>query len=183
MEWSKYLLEFSNENITIYNWLEIEFSKLRTGRITSQVIDHILVDAYDEKQKISNVANISNPEPRVLIIKAYDVSLYKNIAAAINNSGLNVNPQIDADKIRLSFPNLTEETRKEMTKKAKSIIEDAKIKIRRNRQDINDNIKNDLELSDDDKKNYVNLLDKEIKLTTVKLENMLEVKNKEILTI
>ena len=183
MDWKTYEQKFEEKSLPIFAWYEQELAKLRTGKVTAVVLDHIKVEAYGELQRINQIANISSPEPRVLIIKAYDSSLYKNIANAISNSGLNINPQIDADKIRLVFPALTEESRKEMTKKAKSIAEDAKIRVRRLRQEIHDNFKKDEELTDDDKKNYINNLDKTTKLKNEKIEKILELKNKEILTI
>lgn len=183
MDWKVYEDELNAKNEKAFEWLNNEFFKLRTSRITPNVLDHIKVEAYDELMPINQLANVSSPEARVLIIKAYDASVYKNIAAAINASDLNVNPQIDADKIRLSFPALTEDARKDIVKKAKSIAEDAKIKIRRNRQDIHDKYRKDDELSDDNKKNYHNLLDKNTKLANEKIEAILDAKTKDILTI
>ncbi len=183
MLWKDYENQFNEKAKSVFNWYEQELFKLRTGKVTATVLDHIKVEAYDELQPINQIANISSPEPRVLIIKAYDPSLYKNIANAITNANMNLNPQIDADKIRLIFPPLTEEIRKEMIKKAKAISEDAKIRIRRIRQDIHDAFKKDEELTDDDKKNYVTNLDKTTKLHNENIEKILESKNKEILTI
>lgn len=183
MEWKNYEQKFNDKLTPVFNWYEQELAKLRTGKVTAMVLDHIKVDAYGELQPINQIANISSPEPRVLIIKAYDSSLYKNIANAISTSSLNINPQIDADRIRLTFPPLTEEIRKEMTKKAKAISEDAKIRVRRARQEIHDQFKKDQELTDDDKKSYTNNLDKATKSFNEKIEKILETKSKEILTI
>lgn len=182
MEWNFYEKGFSEKADHVIKWLQDEFSKLRTSRITPTALDHIKVDAYGELQPIKNIANISSPEPRVLIIKAYDPSLYKEIANAINTSGLGVNPQIDADKIRLSFPALTEDIRKDIAKKAKAIAEDSKVKIRRVRQTIQDEYRKD-DLSDDDKKYFNSELDKVTKKFNEQIEKLLESKTKEILTI
>lgn len=182
MEWKIYEQSFLERSKHIFDWLENEFSKLRTGRITSSALEHIKVDAYGELSPINNIANISSPEPRVLIIKAYDASLYKSIAAAINASDLGVNPQVDADKIRLSFPSITEEVRKDTVKKAKTITEEAKVKVRRVRQDVQDEFRKE-ESSDDDKKYFTTCLDKITKEQNEKIEKYLENKSKEILTI
>lgn len=182
MEWKVYEQMFIEKTAPIFEWLSTEFAKLRTGRITSAALDHIRVNAYDEMSPISNVANISSPEPRVLIIKAYDASLYKAIAAAINASDLGVNPQIDADKIRIAFPAITEEVRKATTIKAKNFAEEAKIRIRRVRQTVQDAYRK-AELSDDDKKYYTTCLDKVTKEQNDKVDKLLLQKDKEIMTI
>lgn len=182
MEWKQYEKDFNDRCLHVKSWLEQEYAKLRTGKVTGVALEHIRVNAYDELVPINNIANISSPEPRVLIIKAYDASLYKSIAAAINASDLGVNPQIDADKIRLSFPPLTEETRKEIAKKVKVLAEEAKVKIRRIRQDIQDCFKKE-DLSDDDKKYFQTALDKVTKEQNEKTELMCEHKTKEILSI
>ncbi|MGL4950750.1 MAG: ribosome recycling factor [Mycoplasma sp.] len=182
MEWKVYEQSFIEKSKSVFEWLDNEYSKLRSGRITSSVLDHIKVDAYGELTPIANVANISSPEARVLIIKPYDASLNKNIAGAINASDLGVNPQVDGDKIRLSFPALTEDVRKETVKKAKSISEEAKIRIRKVRQAIHDDFRKD-ELSDDDKKYYVTCLDKVTKEQNEKIEKSLSSKSDEIMKI
>ncbi len=180
MEWKQYEEQFVEKAKPVFDWLQDEFGKLRSGRITPAVLDHIKVEAYGELQPIKNIANVSCPEPRVIIIKAYDPSLYKDIAAAINASDMGVNPQIDADKIRIGFPALTEDIRKDVAKKAKSIAEDAKVRIRRVRQDIQDHYRKD-ELSDDDKKYYNTELDRVTKQHNEKIEKMLEDKTKEVM--
>lgn len=182
MEYKIYEEIFKDKAIAVLDWLQGEYFKLRTGRVSSTILEHIKVDAYDELVPINNIANISSPEPRVLIIKAYDASLYKNIAAAINANNIGVNPQIDADKIRLSFPALTEEIRKDTAKKAKLTAEEAKIRIRKIRQLVQDESKKE-ELSDDDKKYFTTCLDKTTKEYNEKIEKILENKTKEILMV
>lgn len=183
MEWKVFEDNFSEKAKNVINWLEEEFAKLRTGRVLPSALDHLKVEAYGELQPIKNIANISSPEPRVLIIKAYDPSIYKDIAAAINaDATLGVNPQIDADKIRLSFPALTEDMRKDIVKKAKAISEDAKIKIRKIRQAIQDEYKK-IELSEDDKKYFNSELDKITKQHNEKIETLLNNKTKDIMSI
>ncbi len=183
MLWTEYQKKYETKATPIFDWFNLELSKLRTSRITSTILDCIKVEAYGQLTPINQVANIASSEPRVLIIKAYDPSLYKEIGNAINNANLGCNAQVDADKIRVAFPALTEETRKEMIRKAKAISEDAKIRIRRLRQEIHDNFKKDEELTDDDKKSYVNNLDKQTKIFNEKIEQILEQKNKDILVI
>ena len=105
-----------------------EFNKVRVGRANPAILDDIIVEAYDDKMKINQIANISIPESRVLIIKPYDRSLVKNIGNAIAVANIGINPQIDSDLVRLTFPAPTEESRKECTKKTKLIAEETKVK-------------------------------------------------------
>ncbi|MGL4948376.1 MAG: ribosome recycling factor [Mycoplasma sp.] len=182
MEWKIYEESFVEKAKHVTDWLNSEYSKLRTGRVTASALDHIKVDAYGEMTAISNIANISSPEARVLVIKPYDVSLNKALAGAINAADLGINPQVDGDKIRLTFPALTEDVRKTTVKKAKMISEDAKVKIRKIRQTIQDEFKKD-DLSDDDKKFFVTCLDKITKEQNEKIEKIFTLKSEDIMKI
>lgn len=183
MELKVYQEKFEEKSKTVFLWLENEYFKIRTGRVSGNALDEIKVDSYGTLVPINNVANISVPEPRVLIIKPYDMSTIKDIATAINNANLGVNPQVDADKIRIAFPALTEDARKELIKKAKIIAEDAKIKIRKIRQEIQDTFKKDDDLTDDDKKSFNIHIDEYTKKANSQIEVILEQKSKDILVI
>ncbi len=111
------------------------------------------------------------------------MSTIKDIAAGINQANIGVNPQVDADKIRLNFPPLTEDMRKDLVKKAKVLVEDTKVKIRKVRQDIQDMYKKDAELTDDQKKSYATNLDNVTKKYNAKVEEMLDKKTKDIMVI
>ncbi|MGL4952076.1 MAG: ribosome recycling factor [Mycoplasma sp.] len=182
MDWKNYETMFLTNSEHVYTWLDSEFSKLRTGRVSPTVLESLKVDAYGDMTPLRDVANISTPEPRVLIVKPYDSSLIKKIEESINANNLGVNPQVDGDKIRISFPPLTEEIRKDQVKKAKTIAEDAKVKIRKIRQLVQDNFKKD-DVSDDDKKYFTTCLDKVTKEQNEKIENMLKNKSQDIMTI
>lgn len=182
-DWKKYEIKFNEELNLILEWMNGEFNKVRVGRANPAILDDIIVEAYDDKMKINQIANISIPESRILIIKPYDRSLVKNIGNAIAVANIGINPQIDSDLVRLTFPAPTEESRKECTKKTKLIAEETKVKIRKLRQKLQDIFKNEVDSLEDDKKYFQNQLDDVTKQANKKIDLALEVRNKEIMTI
>lgn len=112
MDFKPYETKIRNDVEHVYRWMQNEFVKLRTGRASPAILDGILVNYYDQKTPLNQLANISVPEPRVLLVKAYDRNSLKDIATAINEANIGVNPQIDADLVRLTFQAPTEEIRK-----------------------------------------------------------------------
>ncbi len=183
MNWKTYEDNMELSAITIYEWLEQEFSKLKTGRASPKLLDNIKIDYYGDMTPIYQTANINVPEPRVMYVKPYDKAHLKDIATAINNSHLDINSQVDADRIKITFPTLTEATRKEMAKKAKSMGEAAKVKVRKIRQHEQDNFKKDDEVTEDDKKYFNTQIDKLTKSINVKIDTMVSQKEKGIMTI
>ena len=118
-----------------------DFAGVRAGRANAAVLDKISVDYYGSATPINQVASISSPDPRSLLIKPWDGSLLKAIEKAIQASDLGINPQNDGSAIRLSFPQLTEERRKEPTKQVKKYAESGKVAIRNIRRDAMDKLK------------------------------------------
>lgn len=178
-----YKQQFESDFEAINEWLLSEFAKLRIGKANPAILDDILVHAYDDKMPINQLANLSIPDPRTLVIKPYDKSTLKDIAAAINAANIGINPQVDADVIRLTFKAPTEDDRKLLAKKAKSLAEDAKIKVRRSRQNLQDEFKKDANALEDDKKYFQNELDSITKNFNKKIEEELAKREKEIMTI
>lgn len=178
-----YKKQFENDFYSINEWMLSEFAKLRIGKASPAILDDILVHAYDDKMPINQLANLSIPDPRTLVIKPYDKSTLKDIAAAINAANIGINPQVDADVIRLTFKAPTEEDRKVLVKKAKSLAEEAKIRVRRSRQNLQDEFKKDLSALEDDKKYFQNELDLITKSFNKKIEEELAKREKEIMTI
>lgn len=163
-----------------------EFSSIRAGRANPHVLDKIRVDYYGQPTPLQQVANISVPEPRTLMIQPWEASLIKEIEKAIMCSDLGITPNNDGKTIRLNFPELTEDRRKEMAKDVKKKGENAKVAIRNIRRDANDAFKKknkESEISEDELKN---LEDKVQKLTDKyvdKVDKAVEEKTKEILTV
>lgn len=131
------------------------FAAVRAGRANAGVLDRITVEYYGAPTPLNQVANISSPDPRTLTIQPYDMSLLKVIEKAIQTSDLGINPQNDGRLIRLSFPQLTEERRKDLTKQVRKYGEEGKVALRNIRRDAMDEIKKltkKSELTEDDQK-------------------------------
>ena len=122
--------------------LKKEFSGLRTGRASVGLLEPINVEAYGSKVPISQVSNISVPEPRTITVQVWDNALVPNVENAIRSSNLGLNPMTEGNLIRLPIPELTEERRKEIVKIASKYSEDSKVVIRNVRREAMDKIKN-----------------------------------------
>lgn len=118
-----------------------ECQKIRTGRANIALLDGIMVDCYGTSNPIQHVANMTVPEPRMIVIQPYDRSNIKAIETAIQKADIGINPNNDGNVIRLVLPDLTEERRKELVKVAKKIGEEGKVAIRNHRHKANDAIK------------------------------------------
>ena len=163
-----------------------EFGAVRAGRANAKVLDRITVEYYGSETPLNGVATISTPDARTLVIQPWDTSLLKEIQKAIQASDLGINPQNDGKVIRLVFPQLTEERRKDLTKQVKKYAEDAKVAMRNIRRDGMDYIKKlkkNSEITEDDQKkaekDLQDLLDKYIK----KADEALAAKEKELMSI
>ena len=163
-----------------------DFAAVRAGRANAAVLDRISVDYYGTPTPIQQIASIGSPDPRQLLIQPWDASAVKLIEKAILNSDLGINPQNDGKAIRLTFPQLTEERRKDLTKQVKKYAEDAKVAMRNVRRDGMDyvkKLKKNSEITEDDQKkaekDLQDLLDKSIK----QLDALLEKKEKELMEV
>ena len=162
------------------------FGAVRAGRANAKVLDRITVEYYGQETALNGVATISSPDARTLVIQPWDNTLLKEIQKAIQMSDLGINPQNDGKVIRLVFPQLTEERRKELTKQVKKYAEDAKVamrNIRRDGMDFVKNLKKKNEITEDDQKkaekDLQDILDKYIK----KVDDALAAKEKELMAI
>ena len=136
--------------------LQHEFATIRAGRANAQILDRVFIDYYGTQTPIQQVASIASPDPRTLTIQPWDASALKAIEKAINVSDLGINPQNDGKVIRLTFPPLTEERRKELIKRVGKVAEEAKVAIRNIRRDAMDkykDMKKKSEITEDDYKN------------------------------
>jgi len=162
------------------------FSALRTGRASSALFDKIRVDAYGEKSPINQVANISVPEARLVVIQPWDKGLIAEIEKAIRTSELSLNPSNDGKVIRISIPPLTEERRKDLVKLAKSNAEQSRVAVRNIRRDGNDELKKllkDGKITEDEESKSVDELQKLTDTYIAKLNQVLEEKEKEIMEV
>lgn len=182
-----------DERIEVYNSkmektissLEKELATIRAGRANPHVLDRIMVEYYGTPTPLQQVANVSVPEPRMIQIQPWESSLIKDICKAIQTSDLGINPNTDGKVIRLVFPELTEERRKELVKDVKKKGEAGKVAIRNIRRDANDSYKK-LAKTDVSEDEIKELEEKTQKLTDKfikKIDEIVEEKSKEILTV
>lgn len=154
-----------------------EFASIRTGRASTSLLDKVMVDYYGTPTPVNQVANVSAPEPRMIIIAPWDKSMIGAIEKAILQSDLGLNPNNDGSQIRLAIPQLTEERRKEIVKVVHKKAEDAKVAIRNIRRDANDAIKKEEKLKTITEDVAKDGQDRIQKLTDAKIKMVDELKN------
>lgn len=169
-----------------YDALLNEYASIRAGRANPHLLDKLRVDYYGTPTPLQQVANISVPEARMLQIQPWEKSLIKGIEKAILTSDLGINPNNDGTCIRLVFPELTEERRKELAKDIKKKGEAAKVAIRNIRRDANDAFKKlekANEISEDEHDDLIEKVQKTTDKMVEKVDKAVEAKTKEILTV
>ncbi len=180
------LVAFDEKMQKTMNNLGEEFGSIRAGRANPHVLDKLRVDYYGTPTAIQQVANVSVPEPRMIQIQPWEASMVKEIEKAILTSDLGINPTNDGKVVRLLFPELTEERRKELAKDVKKKGENAKVAIRNIRRDANDSFKKLAKASDISEDEIKELEDKAQKMTDkyiAEVDKAVEAKTKEILTV
>ena len=167
------------------NNLEEEYGAIRAGRANPHVLDKLRVDYYGTPTPIQSVANVNSPEPRMLQIQPWEASMVKVIEKAIMSSDIGINPTNDGKVIRLVFPELTEERRKELAKEIKKKGEAAKVAIRNIRRDANDTFKKlgKGDVSEDEVKDLEDNAHKMTDKYIAKIDKAVETKTKEIMTV
>ena len=166
--------------------LEKQYASVRAGRANAAVLDQISVEYYGVPTPIRQIASISTPDPRSLVIQPWDASTLKLIEKAILVSDLGINPQNDGRQIRLVFPQLTEERRKELAKQVRKYGEEATVAMRNVRRDAMDKFKKEQkrgDITEDDLKDLEKDLQKLIDDYTKKVDKQIEVKEKELFEI
>lgn len=166
--------------------LQSDLSSIRAGRANPHILDHLTVDYYGAPTPLQQVSNISVPEARLIQIQPWDASLLKEIEKAIQISDVGINPTNDGKTIRLVFPELTEDRRKELSKDVKKKGEEYKVAIRNIRRDANDSFKkmqkND-ELSEDEEKSLEDDIQKVTDSFIKKIDDAIVDKTKEVMTV
>ena len=178
--------EYKNKMENTFKVFHEELNRLRTGRATPSLLEPVFVEAYNSKMKISELATVNAPEPKLLTVQVWDKSMVQNVEKSIRESKLGLNPSADGQLIRVPLPDLTEDRRLELTKVASKFSEDAKISIRNIRRDAMDKIKDEQKknlISEDEQKstseNVQKVTDEKIK----EVEDVFENKKKEIMQI
>lgn len=182
-----------NEKLQVYekkmtktmSSLEGELMTIRAGRANPNVLNRIMVDYYGTPTPIQQVGNVSVPEPRMIQIQPWEKNMVKEVEKAINMSDLGINPTNDGSVIRLIFPELTEERRKELVKDVKKKGENAKVAIRNIRRDGNDSLKKlkGSDVSEDEIKDMETELQKLTDKFIAEVDKAVEAKSKEVMTV
>ncbi len=163
-----------------------EFQAVRTGRANTNLLDRVMVDYYGNPTPVNQVASITVPEPRMLVIQPWDKSILSQIEKAIQKSDLGLNPINDGSVLRLPLPQLTEERRKELVKLVKKEAEEQKIVIRNLRRDGNDKLKTlqkNGDLTEDELKKRMEEVQKITDKYVAEIEKLLDHKEKEIMEV
>ncbi|MBT3204079.1 MAG: ribosome recycling factor [Gammaproteobacteria bacterium] len=172
-----------NKSIESY---KTELLKIRTGRAHASLLDHVMVDFYGSMVPISQAANISVEDSRTLTVTAWDGTMIQAIEKAIMTSDLGLNPNSAGNVIRVPMPPLTEERRRDMVKIVKELTENARVAVRNIRRDANSDLKSmqkDKDISEDDEHKGQELVQKVTDQSVAKLEELLQVKEKELMEI
>ena len=166
--------------------LESELGTIRAGRANPGVLDRISVDYYGTATPINQLASVSVAEARILVVSPYDGSMLTKIEKAIQASDLGINPTNDGRVLRIVFPQLTEERRKELVKQVKKMGEDAKVAARNNRRDAMEGLKKmktAKEISEDESRNCEQDVEKSVGKCVEEIEKTVSAKEKELLTV
>ena len=166
--------------------LKNEYLNIRAGRANPRVLDKVVVDYYGQPTPINQVGNITVPEARMLVVSAWDVNMLKNIEKAIIAANIGINPQNDGKVIRLIFPELTGDKRKELAKNIKAMAENAKVALRNARRDINDvlkKMKKDSAITEDDLATYEKDVDKKLNEKIDAVDKLQKDKESEVTSI
>lgn len=176
------IIETSTQKMDkVIDHLKDELSTIRTGMASPAMLNHVEVDYYGTPTPVNQIAGISIQEGRIIVIKPYDRSSLKDIERACNEADLGIAPQNDGTVIRLTVPQLTGETRKEMAKKVGKIAEDCKVQIRNIRRDANQVVKKDKEMDEDTQKDCENEVQKLTDKYVKKIDELAKAKEKEVL--
>ncbi len=163
-----------------------EFASVRTGKATPQLLDPVRVEAYESRLPLNQVANVSSPEPQLLVIQPYDQNLADDIAHAVRAADLGLNPSVDGGVVRVPVPPLSEERRKEMVKRLHTMAEDGRIAVRQVRQDAKNRLQEmerDGEISEDDYHRFLDDLQEMTDEHIEQIDGALEKKEAEVMEV
>ena len=183
---SEKVKEYSDKMQKTLDHLQSEYAAVRAGRANPHVLDKIRVDYYGTPTPIQQVGNVSVPDPRIIQIQPWEKGILKDIEKAIQASDIGINPTNDGTVIRLVFPELTEERRKELVKDIKKKGEDAKVAVRNTRRDANDAVKKQSktgEMSEDELADKEDEIQKATDKFIAEIDKLVDAKTKEIMTV
>lgn len=179
-------MEFEEELGKAVKHYEGELASVRAGRANPHILDKVLVDYYGTQTPINHIANVSVPEARQILISPWDITNVKNISKAILASDLGLTPTDDGRVIRINFPMLTEERRRELVKQTRKLVEDAKVICRNARREAIEalkKLKKDSEITEDEEASYEKDVQKVLDETSAKIDKIMDEKEKEIMQV
>ena len=180
------LKDFDGANAKAIEALRVKLSHLRTGRATIAILEPVKVDAYGQMMPLNQVATLTVPEPRMIMVAPFDKSQIPAIEKAIQSAGLGLNPNSAGNVIRVPIPALTEERRKDLAKQVKSMAEDIRVSVRNARRDANEALKKmekDGTLSADELKKMTEKVQKATDSTITKIDEMAKKKEAEVMEV
>jgi ribosome recycling factor len=186
MEPDEILLETEEAMEKGVDYMTHEFSSVRTGKASPAIVENIDVEAYGSQMKLKQLALITTPEPRLLVIQPFDASTTKDIERAIKESKVGINPTVDGKIIRMPIPQLSEERRKDLVKSIKQMAEEARVRVRSARRDGLDGIKKaqkDGKATEDDLETYEKEIQKLTDVAVKRIEDAFASKEAEIMKV
>lgn len=183
MEYELYEMEAADAMDKSLSQYRSNLTKISAGRANPALLESVVINYFDAPTPLSQLASVSVPEPRQLLIKPFDMSINKDIVSAINKASLGVIAVDEGDKTRITLPEVTTERRKDLVKSLSKYTEQAKVLVRSARQDANKMIKGDEELSEDQQKDYLREIQTLTNTYTSKVDVMTKAKEKDLMTI
>ena len=186
MSQSEYSAEIGEQNEKVISYLQTEFKNIKTGRATPSLVENVSIASYGVQMPLLQLASVTAPEPNVLMVKPWDKTNTKEINKALAESDLGASVSMDSDMIVLRFASITEERRLELVKKIKAKAEQAKIRVRGNRDKIRESTvkaEKDKEISEDEKYTRFDEIDKLSKEVSDQIKELADKKEKEIMSI
>ncbi len=169
-----------------FSAIQREFMAVRTGKASAHLLDTVRVDAYGAKMPLNQVATISVPEPRLLVVQAFDKTTVGNIVKAIQTADLGLNPMVEGQIIRLPVPALNEERRKELARHCKNIAEEGRVSVRNHRRELNETLKKmqkEKSISEDQEADGHDEVQKMTDEHIKKIDELLIIKEKEVMEV
>ena len=183
MELELYKMEAKDGMQEAISSYQVNLNKISAGRANPQLLNSVKVDYYETLTPLNELASISVPEPRQLLVKPFDMNINKDIVSAINSASLGVQAVNEGHQARITIPDLTQERRRELVKSLTQYTEQARVKVRQARQDANKMIKADEELTEDDERIYLDAIQKLTDEHINIINEMTKEKEKDLMTI
>ena len=176
------IAQFTQEADKVLQHLHTEFGKLQTGRANASLVEHVMVDAYGQKQPLKAVASISVQDAKTIAVQPWDRSIIQAVDSALQQAELGSSPVNDGTFIRITLPQMTAERRQQLVKLVGKLAEEARISIRQQRQTVHDKIKTE-ETDEDARYTLIDTLQKAVEAANAKIEDSMKKKEEEVMKV